>query len=276
MRKAWGNIVTVLLLLVGLGAMLYPTMSDFWNRRHQSTGEALLNEGVDALSSDERLAMIELARAYNEGLLSASRGIEPQNMPDYESVLALTEHGDMCTIHIPKIYLHATVRHGVDDGMLQTDIGHMPSSSVPIGGAGTHCVLVGHRGLPSARLFTDLDALEIGDIFVLDSLDGQLGYEVDQILTVLPHETEALAIEADQDLCTLVTCTPYGVNSHRLLVRGHRVDLPAAELERLARSDGFHVEPFFVMLALALLILVFFLLLSRRRRRAEKGAAYGA
>lgn len=267
MRKTLGNILTVLLILFGIGAILYPTLSDYWNRRFQSTGEAHYEESVNALDMEERQRMWDEAVAYNEGLLSAHRGVDPEYMPAYEDVLSLTDQGIMCTLHIPKIDLHATVRHGTDDGMLQTNIGHMPSSSMPVGGKGSHCALVGHRGLPSAMLFTELDALEEGDIFILDTLDVKLGYEVDQILTVLPHETEALALDPEQDLCTLITCTPYGVNSHRLLVRGHRVELSDAEIQRYVAEDPMRIEPFFIMLALAIVILIVFFILSRSKKK---------
>ncbi len=270
MRNKLGNIFTVLLLLVGVAALLYPTVSDYWNRHFQSTGEAQYNETVKALEIEDRRAMWNQAVAYNQGLLALLHGEEPVGMPNYDEVLSLTDQGIICTLHISKIDVHVTVHHGVDEGMLQHYVGHMPSSSMPVGGAGTHCVFVGHRGLPSAKLFTDLDALAEGDIFVIDTLDERLGYEVDQILTVLPHEVDALAIDPDSDLCTLVTCTPYGVNSHRLLVRGHRVDLPEEELARHVDGEGFRIDPLFVMIAVVAAILLVFFILSRPKKQREE------
>ncbi|MBQ9057854.1 MAG: class C sortase [Atopobiaceae bacterium] len=267
MRKTVSNIVTALLLVIGIGALLYPTLSDWWNRQHMSTGEAEYASNIDELGAEERQAMWDQAVAYNQGLLSLLGGVEPQNMPVYEDTLSLTEQGIMCTLHIPKIKANLTVRHGMDDGMLQTDIGHLPSSSMPVGGMGTHCVLMGHRGLPSAVLFTDLDALQEGDLFILDTLNVKLGYEIDQILTVLPSEVEALAIDPEKDLCTLITCTPYGVNSHRLLVRGHRVELTEDELVQQVQEAASGIDPLFIMLGVAGLILIIFLLIALPKRK---------
>lgn len=265
-------LITVLLVVVWLALLLYPTASDYWNRLHESRGVEEYQEAARVLDDASRQAMWDEAVRYNQQLLEASQGVEPEGMAAYDDVLNVTGDGTMSLVIIPKIDVRVTVRHGADEGMLLNHIGHMRTSSMPVGGTGTHCVLMGHRGLPSAMLFTDLDKLEVGDVFYLETLGEKMAYEVDQILTVLPDETDALAIDPTADLCTLITCTPYGVNSHRLLVRGHRVELPpeaaSGEVEAQMRQ---HVHPLFTVLALAVAILAALILLwLGRRRKARK------
>ena len=183
-----------LVFVSGIALMLYPTVSDWWNSLHQSRA----------------------IRAYTEKVAELESG-------EYERLLNVTGNGMMGYVEIPSINCLLPVYHGTDEAVLQIAVGHIAGTALPVGGEGTHCVLSSHRGLPSARLFTDLDQLEEGDTFRLHILDGVLTYQVDRILTVEPDETEALAPEEGKDYCTLVTCTPYGVNTHRLLVRGVRV-----------------------------------------------------
>jgi sortase A len=174
------------------------------------------------------------------------------------------------SIEIPSINVSLAIYHGTSEAVLQTGVGHIPGSSLPVGGVGTHCVLSGHRGLPSARLFTDLDKLNVGDTFVLHVLDETLTYEVDQILIVEPDDVDALEIDPDKDLCTLVTCTPYGINTHRLLVRGHRVENEATASTVRVTADAIQIEPVQVAPALAvpiLLVLLAVLLFTTRKKK---------
>lgn len=213
------------MFLAGIGLLLYPTVSDYWNGLHQSRAIASYDAAVQELDTTRYDEMLADARAYNEALLQNPARFTPteEETARYRELLDVSGTGIMAYVEIPKLGTRLPVYHGTDDAVLQIAVGHTEGSSLPVGGAGTHAVLSGHRGLPSAKLFTNLDQLENGDRFVLHVLGDELWYEVDQILTVLPHEMDALAIEAGQDYCTLVTCTPYGVNTHRLLVRGYRV-----------------------------------------------------
>lgn len=213
------------MFLLGIGLLLYPTVSDYWNGLHQSRAIASYDAAVQELDTAQYDEMLAEARAYNETLLQnpARFTSTEAETAHYRELLDVSGTGIMAYVEIPKLGTRLPVYHGTDDAVLQIAVGHIEGSSLPVGGAGTHTVLSGHRGLPSAKLFTDLDQLENGDRFVLHVLGDALWYEVDQILTVLPEEMDALAIDAQEDYCTLVTCTPYGVNTHRLLVRGHRV-----------------------------------------------------
>lgn len=227
--------------------MLYPTVSDCWNRRHQSRTIAHYTEAVRELKPEAYEALLQEARDYNKKLASRSgdsfRKLTEREQREYDSLLDLTGTGVMGYIEIPKMNCRLAIGHGTGEDVLQQSAGHLPGSSLPVGGSSTHSVISGHRGLPSARLFSDLDLLADGDRFTLNTLGEVLTYEVDQILTVLPNETEALQIIKGKDLCTLVTCTPYGVNSHRLLVRGHRVaGEKAKEKETVATAIAETVE----------------------------------
>ena len=236
MKKRTTTVIIVILFLAGLSLLLYPFVSNRWNTYRQ---ERLMSSYEDTVTQREEAGEIdyesewEKARAYNEALL-------PSILPDsfavaeaeseagqvdetYMSALNLAGDGIMGSVEIPKINITLPIYHTTDKEVLEKAAGHLEGSSLPIGGESTHAVISAHRGLPSAALFTDLDRLEEGDHFLLHVLDDTLCYEVDQILTVEPDETESLAVEEGEDLVTLLTCTPYGVNSHRLLVRGHRV-----------------------------------------------------
>ncbi|MCD8348588.1 MAG: class C sortase [Lachnospiraceae bacterium] len=225
-RKHFTTILLLLILLAGVSLLLYPTISDYWNSFHQSRAIATYVDAVAELDENDYEEMWQAAAAYNETLLDNSDrwNLTEEEEEEYNSILDVTGTGIMGYIEIPKISVYLPIYHGTDEGVLEVAIGHLSGSSLPVGGEGTHCVVSGHRGLPSAKLFTDLDELEEGDIFVMYVLDQTLTYEVDQILIVEPDDLTSLEIEEGEDLCTLVTCTPYGVNSHRMLVRGHRVE----------------------------------------------------
>lgn len=270
-KQHLSTIILVAVFLIGLCLLLYPTVSDSWNTLHQSRAIASYTEQVAAVDDDQYAQLLEEAAAYNDTLSEQTDRwrLSDAETQRYNGLLDVTGTGVMGYIEIDKISCKLPIYHGADDSALQSGVGHLPGSSLPIGGAGTHCVLSGHRGLSSARLFTDLDQMEIGDTFVLCVLDETLTYEVDQILIVEPDDLSALQIEEGQDLCTLVTCTPYGVNSHRLLVRGHRVE-NAPETVRVT-ADAVEIEPIMVapLMALPMLfgLLIALLAVTRKRRK---------
>lgn len=242
MRKHLSTIVLVILLLIGLSLLLYPTVSDYWNSFHQTRAIATYAENVAALDNASYDAIWEAARQYNRNLCSRSNSflLSEEQKAEYESLLDISGQGVMGYIEIPEIDVSLPIYHGTEDPVLQVAVGHLEWTSLPVGGESTHCVLSGHRGLPSAKLFTDLDKLREGDTFLLRVLDEILTYEVDQILIVEPQDTAALEIVEGQDYCTLVTCTPYGINTHRLLVCGSRIPYEeAAVLE----EESANTEP---------------------------------
>ena len=232
-RKHISTIFIILIFLVGLGFISYPTVSNLWNQAHQSRAIATYSKQVEKLDDSENKKMLKAARKYNKSLLKKSDHwkLSKKDKKKYESLLDVSGTGIMGYIEVPKIDCSLPIYHGTDEGALQIAIGHLEGSSLPVGGKNTHCVLSGHRGLPSARLFTDLDQMEEGDIFILNILGRKLAYEVDQIRVVLPEEMSDLEVIEGKDLCTLVTCTPYGINTHRLLVRGHRTKYVEEKVE---------------------------------------------
>lgn len=224
-RKITG-VLFILLFLTGLGILLYPTVSDRWNAYRQSQLISNYEEAVAQLDPEKHEEMWVQARQYNETLWNKENRYElsDEERAEYEGCLNLEGNGVMGYIEIPKIKCSLPIYHGTEEDVLQIAVGHLEGTSLPAGGESTHCALSGHRGLPSAKLFTNLDQLTEGDTFLLKILGETLTYEIDQILTVLPEEMEALDLAEGEDYCTLITCTPYGVNSHRLLVRGKRIE----------------------------------------------------
>lgn len=272
MRKHLSTIVLVILLLIGLSLLLYPTVSDYWNSFHQTRAIATYAENVAALDNASYDAIWDAARQYNRNLCSRSNSflLSEEQKAEYESLLDISGLGIMGYIEIPEIDVSLPIYHGTEDTVLQGAVGHLEWTSLPVGGESTHCVLSGHRGLPSAKLFTNLDKLREGDTFLLRVLDEILTYEVDQILIVEPQDTAALEIVEGQDYCTLVTCTPYGINTHRLLVRGHRIDNIEEVKTVRVTADAVQLEPMLVAPVVAipmLLILLILLLLPRRRKK---------
>ena len=271
-RKHISTIFIILIFLVGLGFISYPTVSNLWNQAHQSRAIATYSKQVEKLDDSENKKMLKAARKYNKSLLKKSDHwkLSKKDKKKYESLLDVSGTGIMGYIEVPKIDCSLPIYHGTDEGALQIAIGHLEGSSLPVGGKSTHCVLSGHRGLPSARLFTDLDQMEEGDIFILNVLGRKLAYEVDQIRVVLPEEMSDLEVIEGKDLCTLVTCTPYGINTHRLLVRGHRVaNQEDAENIRVT-AEAMQVDTRIVAAFVAvpiLLVLLIWLLVSTRKKR---------
>ena len=263
-------ILLLAVLLAGLSLLLYPTVADYWNSMHQSKAIASYMEAVTELDDDAYDELWEEARAYNASLLEATSRFEPgeEDQQRYEQLLNISGDGIMGYLEIPSIDVSLPVYHGTSDEVLQVAVGHIEGSSLPAGGKSTHCVVSGHRGLPSSRLFTDLDQLGEGDLFLFHVLGETLTYEVDQIHVVEPDDVTYLSIEEDEDLCTLVTCTPYGVNSHRLLVRGHRVENQEESALRVI-ADAMMVDPRLVapIVGTPILLVVIVALVVRTRRR---------
>lgn len=273
-KSVFSTILLILALIVGLSLLLYPTVSNYWNSLVQSKAVAHYSEAVANLNQEEYQAILDSAAEYNRELLKhpSGYGIPHALSSRYEKELAVDDSGIMGIIEISSIGVNLPIYHGTSDEVLQVAIGHLNWSSLPVGGEGTHCVISGHRGLPSAKLFTNLDQLREGDTFVLRVMNEILTYEIDTIAIVEPSEISSLKIDKEKDLCTLVTCTPYGVNSHRLLITGHRVEnLEEAKTVRVV-SDAMQVEPLLVAPIIAvplLLIIVFGLLLPRKKKKKE-------
>ncbi len=272
MKKSWTTVILVIILLLGVGIMLYPTVSDYWNSFHQSRVITEYAEHVAEMDESEYDKVIEDAREYNKRLNAGaySPRLDEAAAEDYNSQLNVAGTGVMGYIEIPKINCTLAIYHGTSDAVLQIGVGHIEGTSLPVGGIGTHCVVSGHRGLPSAKLFTNLDKLEEGDIFMMRVLNETLTYEVDQVLIVLPHETEALNVDPEQDYCTLVTCTPYAVNTHRLLVRGHRIENLKESEEIKVTSDAVQIDPMIVAPIVAVPILVILIVVVMTRTSAKR------
>lgn len=270
MRKKLPVILFVLVFAVGLTLLLYPTVSDYWNAHHQTQAITTYAEEVAALSESEQEKLLNAAREYNQKIYENGTHwtLNDEELEEYNSLLNMSTDGIMGYVNIPKIGVTLPIYHGTAETVLQKGAGHLKGSTLPVGGENTHAVLSSHRGLVSARLFTDLDLLQKGDTFTVTVLSETMTYEVDQILTVLPTELDKLAIEEGQDYCTLVTCTPYGVNTHRLLVRGHRVESEGDKV--IVTGDALLLESSVVAPLVAapiLLILLIVVLLATRKRK---------
>lgn len=273
MKKRLYTVTLIFLFIIGLSLLLYPTISFRWNAMHQSRAIANYVEELQNLDDNAHVKIWDSAVAYNKKLVENGNNtiILPENLrEEYNENLNATGNGIMGYIEIPSISCFLPIYHGTQEDILQIAVGHIEGSTLPVGGANTHCVLSGHRGLPSARLFTDLDKLVTGDIFTVNVLKETLTYEVYEILTVLPHELDELKIEENQDLCTLVTCTPYGVNSHRLLVKARRVPNIEEQTEVRVVAEAMQIEPVIVASVIAvpmLLLLLIILLLQPKKIR---------
>ncbi len=252
------TILLVLIFIVGLSLLLYPSFADYWNSFTQSRAIAGYAEQVAKIDDETYDRMIAEALDYNRrhSAKGTQYTLTDEEKEEYNKLLNVGGNGVIGYIDIPVAGVHLPVYHGTDEAVLQIAVGHLEWTSLPIGGDTSHTVLSGHRGLPSAKLFTDIDKLVVGDVFMLQILDETLTYEVDQIHIVLPQEMQDLAIEPGRDLCTLVTCTPYGINSHRLLVRGHRI--ANAEVKRIIRvsADALQIEPVIVAPAIGIVLIL--------------------
>ncbi len=274
-RKTISTVITLLLVvfaLVGLGIMLYPSFSDWWNSMHASKSISEYVQAIEQFDDSELQEMLAKARDFNKkkrtGLVY---DMSDEEYAEYESLLDISGTGIMGYISIPTINVNLPIYHGTSEEVLQIAAGHLAESSLPVGGEGTHSIISGHRGLPSAKLFTDLDKLVVGDTFVISILNEKLTYRVDQIKVVLPEDVSELAIQSDKDYCTLVTCTPYGINTHRMLVRGHRVENDEEELVVFVTADASRIPNYLVAVVigiptLILMTIVYFIFTALRKR----------
>lgn len=270
------TLILIAILLVGLGIIMYPSVSDWWNSMHASQAIAGYVSAVEDMSAQEKADILEAAREYNARLLSGvDFMLSDEEYAEYESLLNITGTGIMGYVQISAIGVNLPIYHSVDETILQIAVGHVPGSSLPVGGERTHAVLSGHRGLPSARLFTDLDQMVEGDIFTINIMDETITYMVDQIRIVLPEEVDDLAIQDGRDYCTLVTCTPYGINTHRMLVRGKRIENIAGEVvvvSEAVRIPNYLVAPAIgiPMLFLSLIIMLIYYRVRGPRKSKEQ------
>ena len=268
------NIILCLVILIGIGLLSYPTVSDWWNSFHQTRAVASYAAAVSQMKTEDYDRLFAEADDYNRKLAGTGMkwSMTDEEIQEYNSILDISENGIMGYIDIPRIRQTLPIYHGTDDAVLQIAIGHLAGTSLPVGGDSTHCVVSGHRGLPSARLFTDLDRLTVGDIWTMTVLNRTVTYEVDQIRIVEPEDLSELQIVQGRDYCTLLTCTPYGINSHRLLVRGHRI----ANLDGDANvtADAMQVDQTLVAIVVAIIILlilcVFLLITSSKWYRQRR------
>lgn len=275
MKKHWSTVLLILVCLAGVALILYPTVSEAWNRKHQSHAIIGYSAFVEKLEEDDNEAILEAAREYNRSIAPGNiQKLTDERLEEYTAQLDPLGNGIMGYIEIPSIQCSLPIYHGTEESILTAAVGHLDWSSLPVGGENTHCVISGHRGLPSAKLFTRLDELREGDTFLLKVLNETLTYEVDRIAVVLPDEVSTLCVMEGEDLCTLVTCTPYGINTHRLLVRGHRVE-NATEVPTVhVTADATVIRPLTVFpfaaapLLLTLIIGLFFH--DRHKKRREK------
>ena len=274
MKKHFFSIAILIMFIVGLSVLLYPAISDYLNSKHASKVISEYNDKLSVSSEEEIEAVFKKAEDYNKRLHdSPSAFFEPSLVSGYKDTLDITGTGIMGYIDIDRINVELPIYHGISKELLQVGVGHLTGTSLPVGGESTHCVLSGHRGLPSAKLFTDLDELEIGDTFTITILDRRFTYEVDQIKTVLPEEFDDLRIADGKDYCTLLTCTPYGINTHRLLVRGVRTEnTEEKKIGVFVKNEAFRIDPLIVapIAAVPLLIITFTLIFISDKRQKKK------
>ena len=268
-RKRWHDLLLAGVFLLGLGILLYPPISDYWNSLNQGRAIARYDDTVAHMSADDFTQIWRDVDTYNQELSESTAGFHLSNdqLAEYNSLLNPAGTGMMGHIEIPKIGVDLPIYHTVEDSVLQAGVGHIPGSSLPAGGEGTHVALSGHRGLPTSTLFTNLDKVSEGDVFVLHVLDRNLAYQVDQIRIVEPHEVHDLEIIDGQDYVTLITCTPYAINTHRLLVRGHRVDYVESQY---LPADAVRMDPVLVSMFVSVPVLIclgaLYVMHSRRKR----------
>ena len=263
--------IIVLVMLVGIGLLAYPSVANYWNQFHQTRAIMAYSETVADLSTADYEKILNDAKEYNKKL--GESGIvwkmSKAQKAEYEKQLAVDTSGIMGYVSIPKFHIKLPVYHGTNESVLQIAIGHLEQTSLPVGGESSHCEVSGHRGLPSARLFTDIDKIKEGDTWTMNVLNETLTYECDQIRIVEPEDLSNLQITQGKDYCTLITCTPYGVNTHRLLVRGHRI--PNVDGNANLTADAIQIEPIYIAPFLAIpIILILLIVLIASTRKAKK------
>ena len=271
-KRDYTNIILVLIFFIGLSVLLYPAVSDYWNSKVQSRAIVNYEAMLADLTPEDYTAVFEQADQYNEKIRKIPYPLMYHDqVPGYEETLNVTGNGIMGYVTIEKIKVELPIYHGTSEAVLNVAAGHVQGTSLPVGGVNTHAVLSAHRGLPSARLFTDLDKLEVGDVFTITVLDRLLTYQIDQIKIVKPNEVDALYVTEGEDFCTLVTCTPYGINTHRLLVRGTRVDTPQEKNIYIA-SDAYPIDSLIltpIVAAPMLLVLLIILLVKHPSKKSD-------
>ena len=280
--KRWirNNLITVLMvcgMMTGIFLLLYPSVANYWNSFHQSRAIASYSEAVARMDKKDYKAIMDSAREYNKNLAETGMRwtLTDAQRAEYEKQLAVEGSEVIGFVSIPKFHIKCPIYHGTDEAVLQVAVGHLEASSLPVGGKSTHTLISGHRGLPSARLFTDIDKIKEGDTWTITVLNETLTYECDQIRIVLPDDLSDLTIEEGKDLCTLITCTPYGINTHRLLVRGHRV--PNANGSADITADAIQIEPIYIAPFLAIpviVLLIILLLISTRKAKRFNSEEY--
>lgn len=244
------NLILVIFLILGISLLLYPSIADFWNESRSTKIISSYDKDIKNISSETLREEEKRAHFYNEKLMTRANSQDQiEEMADYRNILHLGGNDIMATIYIPAVNVRLPIYHGTEENVLQAGLGHIEWTSLPVGGLGSHAVITGHRGLVSARLFTDIDQLEIGDIFKIYVLDKELDYKVDRITVVEPHETQDLLIDKNKDYVSLLTCTPYGINTHRLIVRGERIDGPV-DMSHIS-SEATRIKPLVVAAVLA-------------------------
>lgn len=277
-KKYFTTILLVLIFLAGVGLILYPSIANWWNERIYRHAMVEYTGILADSKEDEAEEMLKSAREYNERLAQTTgnrfTSLSDQELDEYLSQLSLQGNatsGMMGYLEIPGIDTTLPIYHGSDENVLASGVGHLEGTSLPVGGEGTHTVLSGHRGLPSAKLLTELNKVELGEKFYIEVLNEKLVYEVDQILTVLPDEVEYLQIVKGMDYCTLVTCTPYGVNTHRLLVRGHRVfEMAEDNAQETVINKHYNIMGLLPLLIAGILLVIMVLLLVPFRKKQTK------
>ena len=261
MRSRKSTVILLILFFIGLSLLLYPSVSNYWNSKTQSEAIIDYEAMLAAYKPEDYSAVFEAADAYNRELEHLGYPLRdyPQIEERYWNTLDISGTGMMGYLTIPKINQELPVYHGTSEAVLSTSVGHFQGTSLPVGGDSTHSVVSAHRGLPTALLFTHLDRMEIGDTFTFTILDRVLTYEVDQIRIVEPNDASLIQIEPLKDYCTLLTCTPYGINTHRLLVRAHQVDASQKSSIYVA-NEAYKVDPMIVMPGVAMPFVIGWLL----------------
>ena len=271
MKRDKIGILLVLMLFIGVCGLLYPSVSQYWNTKTQTRAVENYQEILDSLKEEDYDIYFQEADAYNAALAELSIPLlDYEQLTGYDDILNINGSGVMGYVSIPKLSVELPVYHGVSAEVLNIACGHLEGSALPVGGANTHCILSAHRGLPHAKLFTDLNKMELGDTFQLTVLNRTLTYQVDQIKVVRPEEINDVQIIAGEDLCTLLTCTPYGVNSHRLLVRGTRIENAPPAL--YITSDAYRIDSLVAtpVVAAPILLLLLIALMIKYRNKGSK------
>ena len=271
MKRDKVGIILVLMLFIGVCVLLYPSVSQYWNSKTQTRAVANYQEILSSLKKEDYDAIFQEAEAYNKSLAQLNYPLTDYiQLENYNELLNVGGNGIMGYITIPKLSVELPLYHSISAEVLNTACGHMEGTSLPIGGESTHSILSAHRGLPHAKLFTDLDKMELGDTFQITILDRTMTYQVDQIKVINPNELDDVQIVKGEDLCTLLTCTPYGINTHRLLVRGTRIENAAPTL--YVKSDAYRIDSLVAtpVVAAPILLILLIVLMVKYRDKGTK------